>query len=200
MSDNDQVEFIYKVLLLGDSSVGKTCFLKRFVDGTFQEVYMSTIGLDYRLKIMTLPDSTKVKLQIWDTAGQDRFRAITKNYYKGAHGIILIFDVTTPKSYENVKNWMSQIQESASEDVTVFLIGNKIDDEKNRKISHDEGKKAAAEYNLQFFETSAKANINVDEVFNTLVKEIHTKALQNEHNIEERRLEIGKQQKKKKCC
>lgn len=198
MTDND-AEYIYKVLLLGDSSVGKTCFLKRFVDGTFQEVYMSTIGLDYRLKVMTLPGDTKVKLQIWDTAGQDRFRAITKNYYKGAHGIILIYDITTQRTFENVKNWMSQIKEAASEDVTIFLVGNKVDDAENRKVSEEDGAQTGKDYGLPFYETSAKSNININEVFNALVKEIHTKALNNDNKLEEKTLELGKN-KKKKCC
>ena len=103
MSDKKQKELLYKILLLGDSSVGKTCFLMRYSDNTFQEIHMSTIGLDYKLKNVQLDDGKIVKIQIWDTAGQDRFRSITKNYYKGAHGIILIYDVTSRKTYENIK-------------------------------------------------------------------------------------------------
>ncbi|MCQ2818470.1 MAG: GTP-binding protein [archaeon] len=198
---NDDVEFIYKVLLLGDSSVGKTCFLKRFVDGTFQEVYMSTIGLDYRLKVMTMQDNKKVKLQIWDTAGQDRFRAITKNYYKGAHGIILIYDVTCRRTFDNVRNWMAQITESASEEVSVFLVANKIDMEDERKVPEEEGKKAAEEFNLPFYEASAKSNINVDQVFNDLVKIIHDKAKKTDTEIGGvKGLTPGDNNKKKKCC
>ena len=118
---------VYKVLLLGDSTVGKTCFLLRYCDKTFQEAHLSTIGLDYRLKSMTLQSGKNIKLQIWDTAGQDRFRAITKNYYKGANGIILIYDVTNRQSYENVKNWITQIREEANPNVVIYLAGNKVD-------------------------------------------------------------------------
>ena len=121
----EQKEFIYKILLLGDSSVGKTCFLMRYTDNTFQDIHMSTIGLDYKLKNVQLEDGKMVKIQVWDTAGQDRFRSITKNYYKGAHGIILIYDVTENKSFENVKNWMNQIKEEVSNRVTIVLVGNK---------------------------------------------------------------------------
>ena len=112
---SDESNYVFKVLLLGDSTVGKTCFLMRFTENTFQEIHMSTIGLDYRFKKMPLDDTKEATVQIWDTAGQDRFRAITKNYYKGAHGIILIYDVTNQKSFDNVKNWVSQIRENASE-------------------------------------------------------------------------------------
>ena len=120
-------DIVYKVLLLGDSSVGKTCFLLRYCDKTFQDAHLSTIGLDYRLKSMTLKNKKNIKLQIWDTAGQDRFRAITKNYYKGANGIILIYDVTNMQTYENVKNWISQIKEEANPNVIIYLAENKID-------------------------------------------------------------------------
>ena len=118
---------VYKVLLLGDSSVGKTCVLLRYCDKTFQEAHLSTIGLDYRLKTMTLENGKNIKLQIWQTAGQDRFRAITKNYYKGANGIILIYDVTNLQTYENVKNWINQIREEANPNVVIYLAGNKVD-------------------------------------------------------------------------
>ena len=170
MSDKKQKELLYKILLLGDSSVGKTCFLMRYADNTFQEIHMSTIGLDYKLKNVQLDDGKIVKIQIWDTAGQDRFRSITKNYYKGAHGIILIYDVTSRKTYENIKNWVAQIKEEVSEKVTIILVGNKIDDEKNRKVTTEEGEKMAKECELDFFETSAKSGVNIDSTFNELVK------------------------------
>ena len=140
---------VYKVLLLGDSTVGKTCFLMKYTDKSFQEVHMSTIGLDYRLKTMTLKNGKNIKLQIWDTAGQDRFRAITKNYYKGANGIILIYDVTSIQTYENVKNWITQIREEASKNVVIYIAGNKIDMEEERKVTTEEGQKLADVLNLR---------------------------------------------------
>ena len=171
MKMNDDI--IYKVLLLGDSSVGKTCFLLRYCDKTFQDVHLSTISLDYRLKSMTLNSGKKVKLQIWDTAGQDRFRAITKNYYKGANGIILIYDVTNSQSYENVKNWIFQIKEEANPNVIIYLVGNKIDVEDiERAVQTDDGQKIADEYKLKFYEASAKTGINVNQIFEDLVEKI----------------------------
>ena len=163
---------VYKVLLLGDSTVGKTCFLKKYCDKTFQDVHMSTIGLDYRVKTMTLKSGKEVKLQIWDTAGQDRFRAITKNYYKGANGIILIYDVTSIQTYENVKNWITQIRDEASPNVIIYIAGNKIDLEEERKIKTEEGQKLAEELGLPFFETSAKTGVNINESFEDLVEKI----------------------------
>ena len=165
-------ENIYKVLLLGDTTVGKTCFLLKYTDKTFQEVHMSTIGLDYRLKSMKLKSGKNVKLQIWDTAGQDRFRAITKNYYKSANGIILIYDVTSLVTYENVKSWISQIREEAPPNVVIFIAGNKIDMEEERKVNTEDGKRLADEYGFPFYETSAKEDININETFEDLVESI----------------------------
>ena len=166
----EKKEFLYKILLLGDSSVGKTCFLMRYVDNTFQEIHMSTIGLDYKLKTVQLEDGKMVKIQIWDTAGQDRFRSITKNYYKGAHGIVLIYDVTNKKSFENVSNWINQIREEVSDKVTIVLVGNKIDEEEKRVVTTEQGKKMADDFKLMFFECSAKTGVNIDSTFNELVK------------------------------
>ena len=164
---------VYKVLLLGDSTVGKTCFLLRYCDKRFQEAHLSTIGLDYRLKTMTLESGKKIKLQIWDTAGQDRFRAITKNYYKGANGIILIYDVTNLQTYENVKNWIAQIREEANPNVIIYLAGNKIDvSEEEKVVKTEDGQKIADEFNLPFYETSAKNGDNVNKIFEDLVEKV----------------------------
>ena len=198
MTDNNSSDSVYKVLLLGDSTVGKTCFLMRYTDNTFQEIHMSTIGLDYRLKTMTLNSGKQVKVQIWDTAGQDRFRAITKNYYKGAHGIILIYDVTNQQTFENVTNWINQIKEEASEKVTIFLVGNKIDDEKNRKVETEEGEKLAKDFQLKFYETSAKTGINVEVTFKDLVQIIDEVSAQN-NNLKGGKL-TKNSGKKKPCC
>ena len=198
MSEKKHKELLYKILLLGDSSVGKTCFLMRYADNTFQEIHMSTIGLDYKLKNVQLDDGKIVKVQIWDTAGQDRFRSITKNYYKGAHGIILIYDVTSRKTFENVKNWVEQIEEEVSDKVNIILVGNKIDDEKNRKVTTEEGKQMADSCKLEFFETSAKSGVGIDSTFNELVK----KTVETYSKIEGKgeKLNSKKSGTKKGCC
>ena len=165
-------ECVYKVLLLGDSTVGKTCFLMKYTDKTFQDIHMATIGLDYRLRSMKLKSGKSIKLQIWDTAGQDRFRAITKNYYKGSHGIILIYDITNTQSFENVKTWVNQIREEASSNVIIYITGNKVDMEDERKVDRDDGEKLAEELGFPFVETSAKNGININETFEDLVERI----------------------------
>ena len=192
----EKKEFLYKILLLGDSSVGKTCFLMRYVDNTFQEIHMSTIGLDYKLKTVQLEDGKMVKIQIWDTAGQDRFRSITKNYYKGAHGIVLIYDVTNKKSFENVSNWINQIREEVSDKVTIVLVGNKIDEEEKRVVTTEQGKKMANDIKIMLFECSAKTGVNIDSTFNELVK----KTLENYSKIDGKGAKLKNKKKDKKGC
>ena len=195
-------DIIYKVLLLGDPTVGKTCFLVKYTDKTFQEIHLATIGLDYRLKHMTLNNGKNVKLQIWDTAGQDRFRAITKNYYKGANGIILIYDVTNPKTFDNVKSWISQIREEASQNVVIYIAGNKIDMEEDRKIKKEDGQKLADEYGFPFVETSAKDGININETFEDLVEKIDNvySKLETNNTDSAKRNKLYKGKKKGGCC
>ena len=192
---------VYKVLLLGDSTVGKTCFLLRYCDKTFQEAHLSTIGLDYRLKTMTLKNGKNIKLQIWDTAGQDRFRAITKNYYKGANGIILIYDVTNVQSYENVKNWISQIRDEANPNVVIYLAGNKVDvSEQDKLVKTEDGQKIADEFKLPFYETSAKNGVNINKIFEDLVEvidEIYSK-LEVPKTDQKNKLYNGKA--RRQCC
>ena len=189
---------LYKILLLGDSTVGKTCFLLRYVDDSFLDLHMATIGLDYRLKTLILEEQKIVKVQLWDTAGQDKFRAITRNYYKGASGIILIFDVTNIKSYENIKKWINEIKEEISEKVAIVLIGNKIDNVQERKISKEQGDKLASEIGVKFFETSAKTGEGINESVFFLVKKIFENDPEVKNKYQGRNLRI--KNKKRKCC
>ncbi len=189
---------LYKILLLGDSTVGKTCFLLRYVDDSFLDLHMATIGLDYRLKTLILEEQKIVKVQLWDTAGQDKFRAITRNYYKGASGIILIFDVTNIKSYENIKKWINEIKEEISEKVAIVLIGNKIDNVQERKISKEQGDKLASEIGVKFFETSAKTGEGINESVFFLVKKIFENDPEVKNKYQERNLKMYN--KKRKCC
>ena len=196
---SDLNENVYKVLLLGDSTVGKTCFLMKYTDEAFQETHMATIGLDYRLKSMKLKNGKTVKIQIWDTAGQDRFRSITKNYYKGSHGIILIYDITNPITFENITHWVSQVREEASQNVVIYLIGNKIDLSNERNVSTEEGKELAEKLGLPFNETSAFDGTNINETFDDIVERID-KAF-GEIPITPKQNKIFKPIKaKKKCC
>ena len=172
MTEDESIERAFKIFLLGDSSVGKTCLLKRYTDDTFQDVYLSTIGFDYKFKRVTLNNGKKIKVQLWDTAGQERFHTIAKSYYKGAHGILLIYDVTNQKSFENIKKWLAQIKEEASSKVVVILVANKIDCEK-RVVSREDGESLAESFGLGFHESSAKNNVNVNESFQDLIEKIY---------------------------
>ena len=200
MYDEEEAEDdynLYKILVLGDTSVGKSCLLLRFCDNSFQEAHLTTIGLDFRLKTINLKDDRKVKIQIWDTAGEDRFRSITRNYYKGAKGILLIFDVTDKETFTHVRDWIERIHEESPEGITICLVGNKIDMNESRVISNEEGKKIADEFKIPYFETSAKSNIGVEEVFTYLVKEVDT-IYMNEHKEEVGRKTVLNQKTKNK--
>ena len=191
-------ETLYKILILGDSSVGKTCFLMRYADNIFQETHMSTIGIDYKLKNIYLENDRLVKLQIWDTAGQDRFHSITKTYYKGANGIVLIYSVIDKKTFENVKNWLNNIKNEASDKVVVFLVGNKIDAEDLRQVSYEQGEDMAENYKLQFFECSAKTGENIEATFNALVKKILE--VNEQSSSKGKKLKQKQHGGNKKCC
>mmetsp|Transcript_419 Transcript_419/g.1148 ORF Transcript_419/g.1148 Transcript_419/m.1148 type:complete len:219 (+) Transcript_419:335-991(+) len=165
-------DYLIKLLLIGDSGVGKSCLLLRFSDDQFTSSFITTIGIDFKMKKMLI-DNKWVKLQIWDTAGQERFRTITNAYYRGAMGILLVYDVTDESSFNNIRNWISNIQQNASESVNKILIGNKCDmDESKRVVSFARGKALADEFGLSFFETSAKNNVQVDDSFTTLAREV----------------------------
>lgn len=160
-----------KVLTIGDSSVGKTCLLHRYTNHTFSSSSIPTVGIDFKITNITI-DGKRIKMQCWDTAGQERYRNITANYYRNAHGIMLVYDVTNKKSYEAIDNWMEQIHVHAGESIDKILVGNKVDQEGERKISTEQGNLLAKKYNIPFLETSAKQGLNVDEAFHAIAKSV----------------------------
>ena len=176
---------VYKVLLLGDSMVGKTSILSQYTDKKFQEVHIFTVGLDYRVKDMELKNGKTVKLQIWDTAGQDRFKAITKNYYKSANGILLIYDITDRKSFENLGEWIKSIKNSVvnyENKYIVFLMGAKLDlvnDEKmEREVTEEEAKQLCKDFDLVWGgECSSKkfTDEQYKEIFKGFIKKLYEK-------------------------
>ncbi|KAG6523233.1 ras-related protein RIC1-like isoform X1 [Zingiber officinale] len=168
---NPEFDYLFKLLLIGDSGVGKSCLLLRFADDSYLESYISTIGVDFKIRTVE-QDGKTIKLQIWDTAGQERFRTITSSYYRGAHGIIVVYDVTDEESFNNVKQWFSEIDRYASESVNKLLVGNKCDLTANRVISYETGKAFADEIGIPFLETSAKDATNVEQAFMTMAAEI----------------------------
>ena len=198
MSENNKKEPIYKLLVLGDTEVGKTCFLMRYTKNTYQDIHLSTMGMDSFFKTVELDNGKTINIQIWDTAGQERFRSLCKNYYKGAHGILLLFDVTNKKSYENVKIWMEQIKKEAYSRIAVILVGNKIDDIENRVVKNEDGEKIANELGLSYFEASAKTGENVESCFIALIKKVVDNFSKGNSNGG---INLNnKNQKKKRCC
>ncbi|KAM6937528.1 ras-related protein Rab-8B [Xenentodon cancila] len=164
-------DYLFKLLLIGDSGVGKTCLLFRFSEDSFNTTFISTIGIDFKIRTIEL-DGKRVKLQIWDTAGQERFRTITTAYYRGAMGIMLVYDICNEKSFDNIKNWIRNIEEHASSDVEKMILGNKCDMTDRRQVSKDRGEKLAIDYGVKFMETSAKTSLNVEEAFYTMGRDI----------------------------
>ncbi|CAE8584500.1 unnamed protein product, partial [Polarella glacialis] len=174
MGMTPEYDYLFKLLLIGDSGVGKSCLLLRFADDTYTESYISTIGVDFKIRTLDL-DSKTVKLQIWDTAGQERFRTITSSYYRGAHGIIVVYDVTDKESFNNVKHWMQEIDKYAADGVNKLLVGNKCDLSSKKVVSYDEAKELADSLTVQFMETSAKNALNVEQAFKMMAGEIKTR-------------------------
>eukprot|EP00826_Nyctotherus_ovalis_P022723 TRINITY_DN1755_c0_g1_i8.p1 TRINITY_DN1755_c0_g1~~TRINITY_DN1755_c0_g1_i8.p1 ORF type:complete len:199 (-),score=37.40 TRINITY_DN1755_c0_g1_i8:145-741(-) len=175
-------QYSMKMLLLGDSGVGKTAVIKRFVKGVFIPNYVCTIGIDYEIQYIFL-NGKKVKLQIWDTAGQERFRTITRSLYKIAEGIILVYDCTKQESFENVHRWIKQIENHSCPDTTVILIGNKSDSVK-KVVDEFNGQELADHYKIKFFETSAKENKNINEAFYCIANDVLQKKSASETQLD----------------
>ncbi|GAB6031729.1 Ras-protein Rab-1A [Chamberlinius hualienensis] len=168
---NPEYDYLFKLLLIGDSGVGKSCLLLRFADDTYTESYISTIGVDFKIRTIDL-DGKTIKLQIWDTAGQERFRTITSSYYRGAHGIIVVYDCTDQESFNNVKQWLVEIDRYACENVNKLLVGNKCDQTTKKVVDYTTAKEYADQLGIPFLETSAKNATNVEQAFMTMAAEI----------------------------
>ncbi|XP_063781058.1 ras-related protein Rab-10-like [Pseudophryne corroboree] len=166
-------KLLTKLVMAGDSNVGKTCIVSRYTDNTIPS-YISTVGIDFKTKTINIDDA-ELKLQIWDTAGQERFHTLSVSYFRGAQGFVLVYDITNPDSFENTSLWMKDITMKAGEEVEVVLLGNKCDMEDKREVSKERGEKLAWEYGIPFYETSAKENINIENAFYRLSEAIYAK-------------------------
>ena len=194
----------FKILTIGESGVGKTCVLRRFVENKFLKNHLATIGIDFKTKTLNI-NNQEIKLKIWDTAGQERFRNITTQYYKGADGIVLVYDVTDEASYEKIRDWMEQIlSNTQQEEIGLVLLGNKCDMDP-RSVTEEMGKKMAEELKINYFETSALNGQGIKEAFEQLTRDIMKKRGVGETNSDGRGLDLNKGKKKngKKdsdCC
>ena len=222
-------DYLLKLIIIGDSGVGKTCLLLRFSEENFQNSHITTIGkntphqinenninhnlhigIDFKIRTINL-DGKNVKVQIWDTAGQERFRTITQTYYRGAQGVILAYDSTSTESFENVTNWIRQVDTHASPNVKKILLGNKCDLTDQKVISSEKGAEIAKANNMQFFETSAKSGVGITEAFESISREIIKGMEQNkkapdqhgskrENRVDSVTIKPDKPGGKKKCC
>ena len=164
-------DFLYKLLMIGDSGVGKSSLLLRFASDQFEDSYMTTVGLDFKIRTVEV-DGKVVKLQMWDTAGQERFRTITRSYYRGSQGIVVVYDVTDNDTFENVKHWLSEIERYAADGVSKMLVGNKCDMTDARAVETATAQEVADKLDVPFFEASAKTAENVDEIFLRMARDI----------------------------
>merc|ERR1711934_862907 len=171
MAASTEYDYLLKLLLIGNSGVGKSCLLMRYADNAFTENFFNTIGVGFKIRTIEL-DGKILKLQVWDTAGQERFRTITSSYYRGAHGIIIVYDVTDQDSFDNVKQWLQEIERYASENVKKLLVGNKCDLHQKKVVDYTNAKEYADQLGIPSLETSAKANTNVEQAFITMASEI----------------------------
>ena len=216
---SDYRAFHFKVIMLGSISVGKTCFLSYFIDSVFKEAYACTVGVDFKVKTVVLDQNLKVDLQIWDTSGEERFRTITRQYYRDAAGIILIFDVTNEKSFSDIATWIDEINLVARKSVNIILVGNKADLEKNRVISYETANRFAMNHQIEYFESSAKTGHHVSDVFEKLAGNMvnileseESNKLNSPQEIEkdfkskgkeihlDSQSEYSRKKKKKNCC
>ena len=173
MSDDEanNYELLYKIIIIGDTCVGKSNILSRYLKDEFKEDAKATVGVELGTKFLKIKN-IGAKLQIWDTAGQERYRSITSSYYKGSHGCFIVYDITNETSFQSIDKWFEQAQKEASKDISIILVGNKCDLENERKISKEKGEEKAKNLNCPFFETSALSKIKIDDIFNEMLNNI----------------------------
>ena len=220
MSSDQEYDYLFKLLLIGNSSVGKSSLLFRFVENVWDDNFVPTIGVDFvrniyliylyilqKLKTLEV-NGKKVKLQIWDTAGQERFKNITASYYRGGNGVLVVYDITDRDSFENLNSWLIEIEKNANKNVYKLLIGNKCDLEDKRKVTYQEGKDFATSNGMQFIETSAKNDTKVKDAFELLTQEIIKASITKDKSLERKEKTVHlssgasdlSTKQKKGCC
>ena len=212
MTNNDNYDLILKLVLIGDSGVGKTNILSRYNNNEFSLATQPTVGVEFGNKIIK-KENKSIKLQLWDTAGQERYKAITNAFYKGSKGAFVVYDITRKTSFLNIDKWIGELKTNGSEDILIILVGNKSDLEDKREVSTDEGEKKAKQYGIAFCETSALQGKNIEYAFNILIDEIlleidNAKQIEMKNNKSNNKKKSkgimlntnGKSHKKKNCC
>ena len=211
MTEKKDYDYLFKILILGDSFVGKTNILKRFIHNEFDSTTKETVGVEFDSKNYNFGEKT-IKAQIWDTAGQERYRSVTKAYYKGAKGALLVYDISRRITFENIDNWLIDLRTNGDKDILIILIGNKSDLNSKREVSKDEAETKAEQYNIAFLETSAKNGDNIDKAFSELVEQVYNANKtsiekndvkvegNNEDGISLQKDDVDEQKKTKGCC
>ena len=208
--DEDSYDLLYKIIIIGDSNVGKSNILSRYTKDQFQGNSKATVGVELGTKFVKV-EGVGAKLQIWDTAGQERYRSLTSSYYKGCHGCFIVYDITNEQSFKSINTWYEQAVKEAGKEVSIILVGNKCDLENERKVSKEKGEEKARTMNASFFETSALSKVNIDDIFKEIVNNIYqrTKGQKNDEdddieiiNENEKAINLTPQQtpEKKGCC
>ena len=187
MTDEDNYEMMFKVVLVGDSFVGKTNIMRKYLKDEFHEDSKATVGVEVGSKQFTI-EGHSIKAQIWDTAGQERYKAITSAYYKGAKGAFVVYDITRKSSFESIDKWVNDLTAAADKKITIVVIGNKSDLEDQRQIPKEKGEEKAAKLEVAFLETSALSGDNLDKAFELMMNEIYKKC--HEEMLAENDLEI----------
>ena len=212
-TNSSNYQYIFKLILIGNSGVGKSCILQRYTKHTFEESYKCTIGVDFLMKSIII-NGQNVKLQLWDTAGQEKYKSMVSSYYRGANVALVVFDITSRPSFEALPIWIENYYKNGPEQKNIILIGNKKDMEDERKVSQEEAEKFSETNNMMYFETSAKEGENIDYVFNyaaeklvefskgnndpAMKRELNPNTDMQQTNFQGIRIEEKKE--KKRCC
>ena len=204
----EEYDMMVKVIIIGDSGVGKTNIMSKFLKNKFMEESKATVGVEFGSKLFDL-NGHKIKAQIWDTAGQEKYKSITGAYFKGSKGALVVYDITQKSTYESLEKWVNDLKSAGDPKITIILIGNKSDLEENRQVSKEQGEEKAKSFGCAFLETSALSGDNIGKAFNMMVKEIFEKfsndsaedsELESGFKGEDLKLDKVVDKKKKKCC
>ena len=206
--EKDGYDFLFKMILIGDSGVGKSNILLKYLKNEFQQNTKATVGVEFGTKTVEI-DNKKIKVQIWDTAGQERYRSITSAYYKGAKGAFIVYDITRKASFENIDKWIEDLKSNGDKNVSIMLIGNKSDLADKREVQTDEGIKKSEESKVAFLETSALNGENVAKAFEQIIEQIYQNNCSNDDEDVDFEIDKGvnlseennqQTEEKKACC